>query len=254
MPNVLIQPVLPGELGLHRDELLARVALVRHEEQAGVQPAQAVRAVHEVVPAPQQPDAVVPGRVGEADVGVHGDGRLAVRAGRGEVRFVELGQPAVWRADALGTADDLLLLGERGAVPVLDQHPDLAGHQVRAAGHPVRSVAGGHPDLLVEQRVVLGLEVGCAVLEAEQVARGGLAARGGRGAAEAELGPAHGDGTHADAGQVAHRVHRDRADVAAVTAGDHAVHHVHRLLVVGHGDRQAEDLARPDLGRRRQRR
>src|SRR4051794_9839137 len=37
------------------------------------------------------------------------------------------------------------------------------------------------------------------------------------------------------------------ADIARLAAGDHAVHDVHRLLVVGHGDREAEDLASPNI-------
>ena len=63
--------------------------------------------------------------------------------------------------------------------------------------------------------VVLGLQVGGAVLEAEQVARRGLLGRGRRRAAEAELGPAHRDGAEADPGEVADRVHRDLRVVGA---------------------------------------
>ena len=40
---------LRGQLPLHGDELLVRVALVRHEEQPRVQPAQPVGPVDEVV-------------------------------------------------------------------------------------------------------------------------------------------------------------------------------------------------------------
>jgi hypothetical protein len=49
-------------------------------------------------------------------------------------------------------------------------------------------------------------------------------------------------------------VDSNRADVAALAPGDHAVHHVHRLLVVGHRDRDAEDVARVHIGTGRQRR
>ena len=45
-----------------------------------------------------------------------------------------------------------------------------------------------------------------------------------------------------------HRVHRHGADVARGCRSHHRVHHVHGALVVGHGDRDAEDLPCGDLG------
>src|SRR6266550_5496443 len=92
-------PILPGEPGLHRDELPARVPLVRHEEQPRRQPAEPVRPVHEVVPAPQQPGAAVLARVGEPHVRVDGDGGLPVGTRLRQVRLVELGPLAQRRAD-----------------------------------------------------------------------------------------------------------------------------------------------------------
>ena len=51
-----------------------------------------------------------------------------------------------------------------------------------------------------------------------------------------------------------HGVHGHGADVAALAAGDHPVHHVHRVAVGGHRERDAEHLARADLlGARQQR-
>ena len=101
-------------------------------------------------------------------------------------------------------------------------HVDPAGDEVGAAGQPRRpsvSSSASDPDVLVERVGLLGLDVGGAVLEAEQVARRGLRGRGGRRAAEAELRPAHRDRAEADAGQVADRVH---GDLRVVGAGLHA--------------------------------
>ena len=57
--EVLAQPVAESEFHLDRDEVGARVADVGEEEQPGVQPAQAVAAVDEVVAAAQHPGAAV---------------------------------------------------------------------------------------------------------------------------------------------------------------------------------------------------
>ena len=82
-----------------------------------------------------------------------------------------------------------------------DPHPDPAGHQIGAAGQPVRAVAVGHPHLLVQHVGVLGLDVVGSVLEPEQVSRGGLLAGGRRGTAEAELRIPHRDGAEARRGR-----------------------------------------------------
>ena len=80
----------------------ARVALVRDEEQPGVEPAEPVRAVDEVVAAAQQPGAVVGVRVGQPDVR---DRRRSAARRRapvgGEVGLVELVGLAERRAAAL---------------------------------------------------------------------------------------------------------------------------------------------------------
>ncbi len=61
-----------------------------------------------------------------------------------------------------------------------------------APGQPVGAVAVAHPDVLGQQvRGVLGLDVVGSVLEAEQVSRRGLLARGRRRAAETQLRVAH---------------------------------------------------------------
>ena len=60
--------------------------------------------------------------------------------------------------------------------------------------------------MLVQQGGVLGFEVAGAVLEAEEVPRGGLGPRGGGGPAEAQLGPADARLAESDAGQVPDRV------------------------------------------------
>jgi hypothetical protein len=71
----------------------------------------------------------------------------------------------------LVAADDLLLLVQGGAVPELDEHADDADRLVAAAHGPGGlAVGGADPDQLVHQRLVGDVEVGRAVLEAEQVA------------------------------------------------------------------------------------
>jgi hypothetical protein len=184
-----------------------RVPLVRDEEQPRVEPPQPVRAVDEVVAAPEQAGPAVLVRVGQPHVRDLGYDRRAVGALDVEVDLVELVLPAQRRAGALGPPDDRLLLHQRGTVPGLDEHPDLAGDRVRPTLHPGRSVAGPHPQVLAEQRPLLGLQVGGAVLEAEEVARRRLGGRRRRGAPEAELRPPHADRAEPDAGQVADRVH-----------------------------------------------
>ena len=75
-------------------------------------------------------------RVGQADVGVErGDLALGIGGVVGDVGLVD----AVERGAAdLLAADQGLLLGERGAIPELDDHPDDAHHLVRPAGGPRR--------------------------------------------------------------------------------------------------------------------
>ena len=119
---------------LHRDELRARVADEGEEEQAGVEAAEAVAAVGEVVAAAQQPRAAVVVGVGEADVGVGGDRAARRRALQREVGLGELVAAGQRRALALVAADDRLLLAQRAAVPGLDVHVDPAGDEVGAAG------------------------------------------------------------------------------------------------------------------------
>src|SRR3954468_68244 len=88
--DVLVEPVPAGEVQLHGYELLARVALVGDEEQAGVEPPEPVGSVDEVVSAPQQFRAVVEVRVGQADVRGLRYHRIAVAVPGREVDLVEL--------------------------------------------------------------------------------------------------------------------------------------------------------------------
>ena len=70
--EVFVEEVAGREAGLDRDELLAWVALVGEEEEAGVDLADLVDALGEVVAAAEDPLSLALGagaRVGEADVG-----------------------------------------------------------------------------------------------------------------------------------------------------------------------------------------
>ena len=204
-----------------------------------------VGAVGEVVAAAQQPGAVVGVGVREPDVGVHRHQRAVLpwRSKSGSLNSVppDSGAPSR-RSRPMRVSCSL----EAGAVPGLDVHVDPAGDEVGAAGHPggPRVVAAARPTRSRSSvGAVLGLEVGGAVLEPEQVARRGLAGRRRRGAAEAELGPAHGDRAEADPGEVADRVHRD---LRVVGAGLHAQVAVaaRRVEVVGREVRQLAQRGR----------
>ena len=119
------------------------------------------------------------------------------------------------RAADLRAADRLLLVGERRAVPDLDQHPDPPRRRGTCRRAATRAVDASDPDVLGERVGVLELDVVRAVLEAHQVARRVLrAARRGR-AAEAELRPAHHDDAAAEPREVAHGVERDLRVVGA---------------------------------------
>ena len=221
MLEVLHEAVVARERVLHRDVVRAGVRHERDEEQARVEPAEPVVAVGEVVAAAQHPHAAVVRGVRETHVAVQRHERLVVAPGHREVRLGELRAAGQRRTLALGPADERLLLTQRRAVPRLDRHADPPGHEVRPAGEPRRVVGvrggrgGQDPDVLGEVRGVLGLEVGGAVLEAEQVARRAL--RGGRRrrAPVAELRPADRRGAERRARQVADRVHRDLRVVRA---------------------------------------
>ncbi len=178
-------------------------------------------------------------------VGGDVDRRGAVRPLRREVRLVHLGRAAEGRADPLVPADDGLLLLQVGAVPHLDVHPDPSGDEVGAARQPrglARHVLRVDPHVLGEGLRVLGLDVGRAVLEAEEVARGGLARRRRRGAPEAELAPAHRDGAEAEAHEVAHGVHGDLRVVGARLDADVAARARLVEVVAGEGGQLAQRL------------
>ena len=163
----------------------------------------------------------------EADVRVDRDHGRAGVALRGEVDLVELGMRAERRAAVLDPADRELLVGEARAVPRLDQHPDPAGDEVRAALRATRARPRSTQTCCASASRLLGLDVVRAVLEPHQVARRLLAARRRGRAAEPELRPAHDDDAAADPGQVADGVERDlrvvrarlHADVAAGAVG-----------------------------------
>ncbi len=205
--DVLVERVVGGEVALERDEARAHVPLVGEEEQARVEPAQAVGAVGE---------GVAPAQDGRPVVGV-GMREPHVRVGlhRLQERLVVLLGLADRGALALVAAEHVLLFLQRGAVPGLDVHPDAPGDQVRPAGHPRRPVAVADPHELLQPVRLGARDVAGAVLEAEEVARGLRVRGGGGGLAEAELGPAHGHRAEADAGQVADGVHGDLQVVGA---------------------------------------
>ncbi len=203
---------VPGNRVLHRDVVGSRVADVGQEEQPGVEATQAGTAVDEVVATTQHLDAVVEGRMRHPDVRAV----LAISGTppwplQGEIRIAELGAAGQRRPFGLRPSDHGFLLLQRLPVPHLDVHVDPAGYQIRAAVQPGRRRlgTGRHPDVAVHGRRLLGLDVGGAVLEAEQVARGRLPGRGRGRPAEAELGPTDRDGTEADPGQIPDRVHGD---------------------------------------------
>ena len=174
MEEVLVEQVVGGEPRLDRDELAARVLLVAEEEEArrAIWP-MLVDALVEVVAAPEDPLALAVGaRAGIREPDVRGDVELARLD-----RLVLRGAPER-RARILDAADELLLLAERGAIPLLDPDPDLAGHEVAAAGHPAEAGSGCGPDVLSHPVGLGGIEIGGAVLEAHQVARRAGAAVG----------------------------------------------------------------------------
>ena len=111
------------------------------------------------------------------------------------------------RAADLLAPHDVLLLGERRAVPELHEHADHAHHVVRAAHGPGRlAVAAGHPDVAVHGRAGARVEVGRAVDEAHQVARRAGGAGGGAAAAgEAVEHPAQHQGAAGAAHELAQR-------------------------------------------------
>jgi len=212
-----ISPSWLAELGLHGDVLPVRVADVDDEEQPRVEPAEVVVAVGEVVAAPKHLHPVVLRRVGQPDVRVQRDQRLAVGPDRVKVRRREL--LAAGQRGTVGpvAADQRLLLARRRPVPRLDVHVDPPGDQERPAREPlgVVVVAPVHPHVLVDGPAVLGLEVGRAVLEPEQVARRLLRRRRGRRTPEAELGPAQRRAAEGDAREVADGVYGDLRIVRA---------------------------------------
>src|SRR5215212_2494480 len=171
--DVLLQG-LALEAGLDGQEPAGQALLVADEGQALVEPAGGVEAAGEVEAAAQDAAAGRLGgaRVGHADVGVQGDpppGRVVGVAG-----VVGLAVLAERGPGGLVAADDLLLLVQGRAVPELDEHADDADRLVAAAHRPGGlAVVGPDPDQLVHQPPVGDVEVGRAVLEAEQVAVAG---------------------------------------------------------------------------------
>ncbi len=166
-----------------------------------------------------------------------------------EVGLGELGAPGQRGALLPVAADQHLLLAHAGAVPRLDLHLDPAGHQVGASGQPggLRVVLLADPDELLELLALLGLDVGGAVLEAEQVARGHLLGRGGGGAAEPQLRPAHRHRAEPDPRQVADRVHGHLGVVGAGLDAQVPVAAL-RVEVVGREVRELAELGRLAFG------
>ena len=135
-----------------------------------------------------------------------GDDGMALVVCAGEVRGGELSPAAQRRAGGLGPADDVLLVAQDVAVPVLDEDLDAPGHQVAPAPHPRLVGLVADPDVVVEEVGLLRLDVAGAVFEAEQVPRRLLGRAGGGGPAETELHPVVVDHAQPEPGQVAHGV------------------------------------------------
>src|SRR5262245_19808955 len=172
---VLVQGIGRAEPPLDGDELTPWVALEADEEETRFQLAETlVDPVGEGVAAPQDPLAAVHRSGGEADVGVDRDDGLAASFGL-QVQRLELLAAAERGAAVLVAADRFLLVGQCRTVPDLEQHANAAGDHVAAAAHPARPLVA-NPDVAPHRLSILGANVGGAVLEAHQVARGVLAA------------------------------------------------------------------------------
>ncbi len=106
------------------------------EEQPGVEPAEPVAAVDEVVAAAQHPGAVVAVRVDQPDVGVGGisgsSRPRSAKSGWSNSVPPDSGAPSALVRPMTGSCSP-----QRLPVPGLDGHVDPAGDQVRAAGQPV---------------------------------------------------------------------------------------------------------------------
>ena len=205
---------------LQGDELRLQISLETQEEQPGIQPAQCIAAVGEVVTAPQYLLTAVGRGMGQCDVRVLGDQGSVVGADGAELRLIELAAPRQGSALLLGPAEHRLLLAKRRAVPGLDRHADLAHGQVRAAVHPGWLVVRTGPHEFVEAGLVVGGDVGRSVLESEQVARCRLALGGDGTLSEAHLGPLDSRLAEGEAHQVANRVHGDLGVVGASLDAD----------------------------------
>ena len=211
--DVLVEHV-GRQRALERDELLRR-ALEREEEEPGVEAAELVVAVDEVVAATQ-------------DAGC----RRCATGARGE-----RGPPDRSPADRATSASKS---GSVNSSPPLSgapsplvrpmivccsarrtrSHDSISIGILRATRYEPPAIHAGRspdrdPDVLLERGGVLGEDVGGAVLEPEEVARRLLLDGRPRGAAEAHLRPADARAPEGDPAQVAHGVHGDLRIVGA---------------------------------------
>ena len=207
---------------LERHELRLRVALEADEEEAGVELAEAgVHAVGEGVAAPQDPDAVVLGaerRAGcarRAGTTARPVASCAARSTGSNSCRPPSGAPlCLWRPIVPSWS------ASAGAVPDLDQHPDAAGDQVACRRASSRAGRRGRPRRVRRARAVSSsLRLLVPSLKPIRLRGVSWRAAGRRGAAEAELRPAHDDGAAADPREVAHGV---EGDLRVVGAGLHA--------------------------------
>ena len=122
-------------------------------------------------------------------MGVRRDHQLTLVVLLRELRRGELAPAGERCAGHLGPADDVLLITQVVAVPVLEEHLNPSGHQVAATPHPglVRLVTD--PDVAIQEIGLLGLDVARAVLEPQQIARRRLRGAGRGRLAEPELHP-----------------------------------------------------------------
>ena len=115
----------------------------------------------------------------------------------------------------LGPSEDVFLVAEVVAVPVLDEHLNPSGDEVAPAFDPGLVGFVADPDVSVQEVGLLGPDVAGAVFEAHEVAGRGLRGAGGGGLAEPELHPVVLDSAEAQAGEVPDGVKRDQRVVGA---------------------------------------
>ena len=244
MEQVLVERVVGRQARLDRRELARRIALVGDEEETGLDLAELVGAVVEVVAPPQ--DALCLARAP-----LRGLARRMWAAGSSRRTSTVSSSDAAAERSAAGlpATHELLLLTERRAIPLLDADANPAGDEIAASGHPRRAVTGRRQDVVAHLGRVCSIQVGCAVAKPHQVAR--RVPVGGRPAQKPGLEPAQRRGALSESGQIANSVKRDLrvirarldADVTARAGGVELVARERRQLGQGGGTLVGEPIA-----------